>query len=272
MTKVVVVNDCAHTTANLVPFLQDEFEIEMILRTRGLWNKTFGLLSRIRKSKADVYHVNYALQDAWLVQKFKSLDVLWCHGSDVRTTQYSTLYGWIVRSNVKNAKCVLYANPDSPQHLKARPDAEYLPIPVNADTFPLKTTYNNPPKALYMPKKTDAYNPEFTQICEKAGIPLSILERKFSYEEMPKILADYDILVDTFAIAGNSTLGIEAMSTGLATVDFRDWNNLQKRMEQLRDVEQVKREGLQNREFVLKTHDAKVVAKKLASKWRTCGK
>ena len=270
LTKVVVVNDCAHTTANLVPFLQDDFEIDMLLRTRGLWSKTFGLMNRIRKSKADVYHVNYALQDAWLVQKLKSLDVLWCHGSDVRKTQYSRLYGWIVKSNVKNAKCVLYANPDSPQHLKARPDAEYLAIPVNTDTFPLKTNYNNPPKALYMPKKTDTYNSQFTEICKKAGVPLSILERKFSYEKMPDLLAGYDILVDTFAIAGNSTLGIEAMSTGLAMVDYRDWGNLQNRMETLREVEQVKREGQQNREFVLKTHDAKVVAKQLANKWQSC--
>ena len=119
--------------------------------------------------------MNYALQDAWLVQKLKKLDVLWCHGSDVRTTQYSRIYGWIVRSNVKSAKCVLYSNPDSPEHLRYRPDAEDLPIPVNTDSFPLKTTYNNPPRALYMPKKTDTYNPEFSEICKKAGISLSIL-------------------------------------------------------------------------------------------------
>lgn len=254
----------------MVPYLKDEFEIEMLLRTRGLWSKTFGLAGRILKAKADVYHVNYALQDAWLVQKFKSLDVLWCHGSDVRTTQYTRSYGWMVRSNVKNAKCVLYANPDSPQHLKYRPDAEYLPIPVNTDSFPPKTTYNNPPKALYMPKKTDAYNPEFTEICTKTGIELSILPRTFSYEEMPKILQGFDIIVDTFAIAGNSTLGLEGMSSGLAAVDFRHWGNLQERMEYLADVDHVKQDGKRNREFVVQNHDVRVVAKKLAEKWRSC--
>jgi hypothetical protein len=254
----------------LVPYLEDEFDIEMILRSRGLWSKTIGLAHRIRKTKADAYHVNYALQDAWLTQKLKKLDVLWCHGSDVRTTQYSPIYGWIVRSNVKRAKYVLYANRDSPDHLQLRPDAEYLPIPVNTDFFPLKTAYNNPPRALYMPKKTDAYNTKFTEICKKVGVSLSILERKHSYNEMPKLLQEFDILVDTFKIAGNSTLGIEAMSSGLGIVDYRHWSNLQERMEKLSDIEQVKQDGKRNREFVLLNHDAKVVAKKLARIWRSC--
>jgi hypothetical protein len=268
MLKVVVINDCANTTANLVPHLRNEFDVEMLLHSRGLWSKTAGLAYRIAKTHADLYHVNYALQDAWLAQKIRNLDVLWCHGSDVRTTQYSTYYGWIVRSNLKRAKCVLYANLDSPSHLKLRPDAQYMPIPVNTELFPLKSAYNESPKALYMPKKADIFNPNFSEICRKAGISLCILDRNYSYNDMPQLLQGFDIFVDTFSIAGNSTLGLEAMSTGLSVVDFHHWSALKERMEQLSEIEQVKREGRQNRQFVLANHDTRVVAEKLAKVWR----
>lgn len=270
MLKVQVINDCANTTANLIPHLKKEFDIELLLHTRGLWSKTVGLAYRIAKTHADLYHVNYALQDAWLAQKLRKLDVLWCHGSDVRTAQYSHYYGWIVKSNIKNAKCVLYANLDSPEHLKTRPDAQYMPIPVKTELFTLKSRYNNPPRALYMPKKTDVFNPHFADICKRVGISLNIVDRNYSYGDMPKLLQGFDIFVDTFSIAGNSTLGLEAMSSGLAVVDFRHWNALQQRMEQLTDIEQVKREGDQNRQFVVLNHDTGAVAEKLARVWQQC--
>jgi hypothetical protein len=80
---------------------------------------------------------------------------------------------------------------------------------------------------------------------------------------MPKLLQEFDIIVDTFAIAGNSTLGLEGMSTGLAVVDYRHWSNLQERMDELSDVNQVKQEY--EIESLWSKHDVRVVGKQLSS-------
>ncbi|MGI0080664.1 MAG: hypothetical protein ACRECH_13700, partial [Nitrososphaerales archaeon] len=58
--KLVVVNDCAHVMEDIIPLLSDSFQISFLRRTRGLWDKTFGILYKILRQNGELFHVNYA--------------------------------------------------------------------------------------------------------------------------------------------------------------------------------------------------------------------
>ena len=57
--KIVTINDAAFVGETLNKYLPDEFEKQHIQRSRGLWDKTFGIAPKILKSKGDVYHSHY---------------------------------------------------------------------------------------------------------------------------------------------------------------------------------------------------------------------
>jgi len=260
-TKIVVVNDCAHVMEDLIPYLTNDFNIEFIQRTKGLWSKTFGILWQILKSTGDIYHVSYALQDAYLVDKFKHLDILHVHGSDVRRTIHNKKWGWVVRSNLKHAKIVLYATPDLEEAVKKyRSDAIYLPTPVKTDVFTPKTNYSRKPKAVYFKLPYENLPTDVS-----SNIPITVLERNIPYNFMPDTLKTYDIFIDRFTIPSFSKTCLEAMSCGLATIDYRHVDSFTERIEELKDVSVVKRIGEENRRFVRETHDVRKVVRKLKS-------
>ena len=267
--KVVIVNDCSHVMEDLMPYLSERFDIEFITRSRGLWSKTFGLLLKVLRAEGDVFHVNYALQDAYLVDKLKRrLDVLHVHGSDVRWTLHSRKYGWIVKSNLKSAGVVLYATPDLRRIVKKfRSDAIYLPTPVRTDVFARKDHYNDPPRAVYFRRYYEELSKDLIELLEKNGIPLVIVEKKVPYEMMPDFLRKFDIFIDQFTIPSFSKTCLEAMSCGLATIDYRHKNSLSSRITFLSDISNVKRIGDENRKFVIENHDVKKVADMLAGIW-----
>jgi len=264
--KVLVVNDCAHVMEDLIPYLSSKFEIQFLQRTRELWSKTFGILWKIAKSEGDLWHVNYALQDAYLVDKFKHLDVLHCHGSDVRWTVHSKKWGWIVKHNLKKAKVMLYATPDLKEHvLKFREDAIYLPTPVKTDVFTPKHDYGNPLKAVYFKLSYEKLPLGLDVYLKQNNIALDILERNIPYEKMPETLRNYDIFVDRFSIPSFSKTCLEAMSCGLAVISYKD--EPISRIDEL-NIENIKKEGKTSRDFVEKNHDAKLIANQLSRIWR----
>ena len=259
LRKVVIVNDCAHVMEDIIPYLQGDFNIRFIRRSRGLWSKTCGILWKILRSHGDIFHVSYALQDAYLVDKLKHLDMLTCHGSDVRWTIRSKKYGWIVRHNLKNAKKVVYATPDlEPMIAKFRVDASYLPTPVVVERFTEKQEYSDKPKAVYFKQSYEHVASGLLEISKR--IPLAIQDRNIPYEDMPNFLKCYDVFVDRFTIPSLSKTCLEAMSCGLATIDYRHHRDLGKRIDDLSDIKNVKRFGHENRLFVEKNHDVKQVA------------
>lgn len=267
--KIVVVNDCAHVMEDIIPYVPCEFEIQFLHRTRGLWSKTFGMLWKIAKSTGGIYHVNYALQDAYLVSKLKHLDILHIHGSDVRWTLHSKKWGWIVRHDLESAKVVLYSTPDLSEKVKEhRPDATYLPTPVRIDLFSQKQEYNNPSKAVYFKLPYERLPLGLDLHLEHNNITLDILERNVPYEKMPETLRKYDIFVDRFSIPSFSKTCLEAQSCGLATVDYRHASDYLGRVEELSSVQNVMVEGQKNRWFVLQNHDVRRVADQLSKIWR----
>jgi hypothetical protein len=265
--KVLVVNDCAHVMEDLIPYLSSKFEIQFLQRTRELWSKTFGILWKIAKSEGDLWHVNYALQDAYIVSKLKHLDVLHCHGSDVRWTIHSKKYGWIVKRNLKKAEEVLYGTPDLESAVKQyREDAIYLPTPVRTDVFAPKQHYNNPLKAVYFKLSYETLPLGLDLYLKENNIALDILEKKIPYQKMSETLRQYDIFIGCFSIPWFTKTCLEAMSMGLATIDYR--HNPFDRVDKLSQIN-LKTEGERNRQFILKNHDAKKVAEQLSGVWES---
>jgi len=267
--KVAVINDCAFVFEDLLPFLEKKFDIVFIKRSRKFFDKTVGILLKIAKTKADLYHVNYALQDAYLASKLKRLDVLYCHGSDVRTTLHSWKYGWIVKSNLRSAGTVIYSLRDIEETvLKYRKDAVFVHRPVRTDLFTLKKMYNDPPKAVYFRKSYDNPPRILFEMLKKRGIEVTIPERFIPHNELPSFLSGFDILIDQTAYPIKSKLCLEAMSCGLAVITCSHLPLLTERIDMLKDVSYIKKEGQANRNFVLRHHDARTVAQKIAEIWR----
>jgi len=271
--KVVIVNDCAHVLEDLIPHLLKlfNFDIQVIQRTRGLWSKTFGIASKILKAKGQgcVYHTNYALQDAYLVDKFKHLDILHCHGSDVRWTVHSKKWGWMVRHNLKSAKTVLYATPDLEEDVKSyRQDAVYLPTPVKTEVFVPKKNCLDNPKAVYFKLRYESLPDELEKCLLKRGIAFEALKSNIRYDEMPETLQRFDIFIDRFTIPSFSKTCLEAMSCGLATIDYRHVNVMSQRAKELSDIETIEEIGLSNRRFVEESHNVVKVAKQLGDVWK----
>lgn len=254
---------------DLIPHLTNRFDIAFIRRTRGIWSKTFGIFWEILKAEGKLIHVNYALQDAYLVDKFKSsLDILHVHGSDVRTTLNTKKWGWIVRNNLKNAGLVLYSTTDLEPIVKEyRPDAEYMPTPVKADVFKKKETYNDPPQAVYFKLWYEQPPTKLIELFEESDISITIKDRDIPYDLMPETLSGFDIYVDRFTISSFSKTCLEAMACKLSTIDYRHIDTLPERLQQLSSTSNLKEIGEANRKYVEERHSAPMIADKLASVW-----
>jgi len=104
---------------------------------------------------------------------------------------------------------------------------------------------------------------------------VTVSERRIPYEEMPYFLKLYDIFIDRHKIPSFSKTCLEAMSCGLATIDFRhmsekeeglvDNNDLKTVCKELLDKETVRRIGHQNRIYVEKFHNVEMVSEMLSS-------
>jgi len=134
---IAMINDCAYVGETLIKYFPREVEVKHIKRSRGMWDKTFGIGFKIMRIKADIYHVHYLLQDCYIASKLGKRPLIGhAHGSDLRSSLYHPLWGRIVRHNLKNCDRVLVSTPDilgAARHF--REDAEYIPNPVDTRLF-----------------------------------------------------------------------------------------------------------------------------------------
>jgi hypothetical protein len=234
----------------LIPHLRG-YNVTHIKRSRGVWDKTLGLLWKTANLDGDaIIHVNYALQDAWLVSKLKHLDVLHCHGSDVRTDLATKRFGWIVRGDLRRAKVVLYSTEDLYEYIEPyRKDAVFLPRPIDTEKFkPIANMLHVPLRALYFKKWYE--EPPIHEFEEMAteGIRVEVHSTsEFSYEQMPAVYNGFDIFIDQHTIKEYTQCCLEAMSCGLKVITWKGdlWS------------------GMDNREFIKENHDVQKVAEKL---------
>jgi glycosyltransferase involved in cell wall biosynthesis len=269
--KVAVVNNVSNVFTDVYPFLKDQFDINLINRTRGLLDKTIGIFLKIRNSDDDLYHVNYALQDAYIVHKIRRLDILHCHGSDVRWTINSRKWGWMVKKNLKNARKVVYSTPDLLEYIiPYREDVSYIPNPVNTDTFKKVNNSNRNPinlKALYIKKWYEEIPNEVVTGLSKNSVSLDILKEKIGYEKMPYLLNMYDFYVDRFTIHSLSKTALEAMACELPIINYSNLTDVNEYIADLKETKIREIIGIKNREIILQKHDRKIIAEKISNMW-----
>ena len=102
---------------------------------------------------------------------------------------------------------------------------------------------------------------------ENNGIKVDIFEsRPFSYNELHTILKKYDIYIDrifTKGVNSYSKTCLEAMSCGLATIDYRHKDMLDNRANHLSSVKNIRNDGKQTRAFIVENHDREKIIKRL---------
>jgi len=267
--RVIVVNDCGYVWEDLKLYLPKNIEWQFIKRSRGWYSKTFGLLWQILRSQGDFYIVNFALQDAWLVQKLKHLDLLICHGGDLRKTLHRRKWGWMVRSNLKHAKAVAYTSEDiAGTALKLRPDAFLIHRPICTNLF---KPYGYHEKlnlcAVYFKKPYDQIPTELIEILTDKECTLTIMEGStIAHKHMAHFLNGFDVFIDQTTNHDLSKLCLEAMSCGLCTITWKDRAHLKERVNELLSPERREMESQKNREYIKENYNAELVALEIL-KW-----
>jgi len=244
-----MVNDCAYVGETLLRYFPEEIETKHIKRTRGLWDKTFGIAWKILRTKADLYHVHYALQDSYITLKTKKEPVIvHAHGSDCRSALYDWKWGWIVRYDLKHASKVLLDAPDVLDDAKEHAsDVECIPIPVDFELFSRQPIEENgeltifspymrtirgtdklirafgefershPNSKLVMVNSGDASLKRLIQNCKIKNIELI---KPVSHEQMPALYEKADIVVSDLNIGYLSTCSLEAMAVGRPLIQY----------------------------------------------------
>ena len=248
--KVVMINDCAFVGETLLKYMPPEMEKQHIKRSRSFWNKTFGLTFKIMRTKGDVFHAHYLLQDCYIASRLgKKPLVGHAHGSDLRKSLNHAVWGRIVRHNLKHCSKILVSTPDILSIAKRfREDAEYLPNPVDAELF-----YPKPPIQKSETKRvliaSDAnWNVKGTDIAIRAlskikdDVDVSIIQHGIDFEKtaalaaslglrlkvLPKVphqkLNEYywnaDVVIDRFAIGSLGLISLEAIACGRAVLVY----------------------------------------------------
>lgn len=260
--RVVVVNDCGFVWEDLKPYLPENIEWQFIRRSRGWYSKTFGLLWQILRSEGDFYIVNFALQDAWLTQKLKHLDLLICHGGDLRKTLHNKKWGWMVRSNLNAAKTVAYTSEDTAEiALKHRPDAFLIHRPIRTEIYkPYGIHEHLTLCAVYFQKSYDKLPEEISQLLIEKDASLTVVQGGIPHSEIPEFLSRFDVFIDQTTNRDLSKLCLEAMSCGLCVITWKDRGRLRERVNELLSPERREMESQQNREYVMKNYDASHIA------------
>jgi glycosyltransferase involved in cell wall biosynthesis len=243
--KVCMINDSSSMGETLLKYLP--FQTEHMTRSRRALSKTVGLTARILLAKADLYHVFYILQDAYLSLKMRKKPVVGhACGSDIRDILHSR-WGWMVRYSLRNLNYVLSAQPTLlPQIMKYTNRVEYFPIPIDPRLFsrsPLpeqrtvqKVLYTSPVdfrikgtgkvlQAVSQVKRRITftaikYGPDVEQaqeLARKLGTKVEWIKRQ-THDEMAACYSSADIVIGNFGVGQLDTTVIEAMASGRPVV------------------------------------------------------
>jgi len=247
--KVVMVNDCAFVGETLSKYFPTDIEVDHFKRTRGFLNKTLGIAWKIFRSRGNIYHVHYLLQDCYIAAKLKKRPLIGhAHGSDVRDSLRHFAWGRIVKHNLLNCDLILLATPNLlPKARLHAKKSEYMPNPVDTNIFhPLKKRKSKSKLRVLVAggsdwkiKRTDRILYALKRIEDEVDISIisygidSIRTLKLAkklnlkirvlppvpHNEMPKYYWDTDTVIASIGIGG--TLGmvaLEAIACGRPTV------------------------------------------------------
>jgi glycosyltransferase involved in cell wall biosynthesis len=246
--KVVMINDAAFVGETLLKYMPAELEKQHIKRSRGLWDKTFGIAFKILKAKGDVYHAHYLLQDCYIASKLGKKPLIGhAHGSDLRDGIKKRKWGWIIKNNLRKCDKIVVAQPTIlDTALEFNETAEYFPIPFDPKIFfakplPLEpeqkqvfiaSTHNFRIKgtnkflkalaSLSEPVKIKslAGGKDFVEAQKLAGeLGLQVdFTPKVPHEKMSELYWESDLVLGSFSIGQLDTVAIEAMACGRPVV------------------------------------------------------
>jgi glycosyltransferase involved in cell wall biosynthesis len=304
--KLVMINDCAFVGETLLKYMSPDLEKQHIKRSRRFWSKTLGLASKILRAKGDVYHVHYLLQDCYIAARLgKKPLVGHAHGSDLRTSLNHSVWGRIVRHNLKHCDKILVSTPDILGTAKRyREEAEYLPNPIDAELFYPKPTVQKGKKKRVLIASDSNWSVKGTDIAIKAlskireevdvsivqhgkdfdkttalasslGLSLKVLP-KTPHEKLNEYYWDADVVIDRFALGSLGMISLEAIACGrpaLAYVSSEYPENKDFPLKDLREEEPIANtisdlpSDLWEREyrFLKKYHDVKNIELRLLS-------
>ena len=248
--KIIMINDAAFVGETLLKYMPAEIEKHHIKRSRGLWSKTFGLAFKILRARADLYHVNYLLQDCYIASRLGKKPLLGhAHGSDLRSALNHHLWRRIVRHNLIQCDRVLVSTPDLLGIARQyREDAEYLPNPVDFELFyPKPAKWAGQKKKVliasdsnWIVKGTDVAIKALGRIKDKVevtiiqqgndlektvllarslGLDLKILPRTH-HTWMNKYYWEADVVIDRFALGSLGLVSLEAIACGRPIVSY----------------------------------------------------
>jgi len=288
--RICMFNDCANVGFELAKGLRSlGFEVLHHRRSRGLFDKTIRLAWTVAHSKADLYYVHYALQDAYLVSKLKRLDVLHVHGSDVRWELKESLWRWMIRHNLKVARYVICATPDLPEMLpRYVENYSYLPNPIDTETFkPYHNRISSERNSVvflypfrYDPKRkgTHLFIREFERV-KKPNWKITFVSG-VPYHKMPDLYNSVDVVVGDFATGVLGKVALEGMSCGrpvVTRVDPKYYDHDPPPVVPLTNLVSMNDPdvrywyGKAGRDYVIRHHEHKDVASRLVDELKTNG-
>jgi glycosyltransferase involved in cell wall biosynthesis len=246
--RVVMVNDCAYVGETLIKYLPDDFSVLHLKRSRRFLDKTIGIAWKVLRANADLYHVNYLLQDCYLALKFGKRPIIGhAHGSDLRDVIKSRKWGWIVKHNLRKCDKILVAQPTILEIAEEFNDtAEYFPIPYDPKIFyPKPLPEEREVKHVFLASPND-YRIKGTnkllhalasvdvplklksiwygrdveranKLAEKLGLKIEFIG-KVPHEHMNELYWKSDVVLGSFGIGQLDTVTIEAMACGRPVV------------------------------------------------------
>jgi glycosyltransferase involved in cell wall biosynthesis len=219
-------------------------------RSRNFFDKTFQIAWKIFRSKGDVYHFNYLLQDCYLGSKLGKRPLVGhAHGTDVRKNLDHFVWRRIVKHNLKKCDRIIVSTPDILETAqKYREDAEYIPNPVDSTLFYPKpaSEKNKKLKVLiasdsnWSVKGTDIALRALTKVkndveiflirkgvdfiktvalAESLGLRLTILPPT-SHENMNEYYWNADLVIDRFKLGSLGLISLEAIACGRPVLNF----------------------------------------------------
>ena len=246
--KLVMINDCAYVGETLLRYMPKDLEKHHIKRNRNLWNKTFGLALKIMKTKGDVFHVNYLLQDCYIATKLRKKPLLGhAHGSDLREQIKNRKWGWMIKKNLKKCDKIIVAQPTIlDEALRFNDTSEYFPIPYDPQLFFPKSTHKDrKQKHVFIASthnfKTKGTNKllkalayfsdsvtitsiasgknlkEAINLAKKLNLQIVFIP-KVSHSKINKLYWESDFVLGSFGIGQLDTVAIEAMACGRPVV------------------------------------------------------